>query len=108
MKNKLLIIGVFAGLISVTAALATSAPVAGNNAYIKISLLGQSVFLCVNSGIQCDDTGTLACKIDVLTLFGIVTVSGRESQTCQATLNNTSGASAGLYVPSVGIIFAAQ
>jgi hypothetical protein len=106
MKNKRVLLGLMAFTIAIGTALAIQG--SPRPAYISVRLWGNENFLCVNTGLQCSDFGPVTCKVDVSTIFGAITVTGKRDAGCVTTLNSNSNASVGIYIPIVGIILSAQ
>jgi hypothetical protein len=106
MKVKNFIIGFLAFIIAIGSAFATMSTT--RTGWVKVRLLGSENFICVNTGLLCDDYGPVTCKIEVQTITGTLVVPARRDVGCTMTLNENSNIPIGYFEPLLGFALTAE
>jgi hypothetical protein len=106
MIAKRLVSGVLAFAIAIGSAFGTmSMP---HDAYVKLKFFGSTIDQCVNTGIQCGDFGTTACRIEVQTAVGLLIVNAKRDPACTSVMTDDSYMPMGYYESPFGIVIGAQ
>lgn len=74
------------------------------NAWVKVKFLGTDLFVCLNTGLVCNEPGGQTCRVDVQTVAGPVSVQAKSPAACVSTIGNNSYISVGIYEPVLGLI----
>lgn len=106
MRIKNLILGIAAIVLGVAGAFAS--PSQTQSGWISVRLLGMEIFTCLNTGLQCQVTGPVTCKIDVETMVGTITVTAKNGIGCATTLNSNTNVPIGSFEPLIGQILSAK
>jgi hypothetical protein len=77
-------------------------------AYASVRFLGVPNYVCVDTGLQCSNMGTLTCYVYVSTIYGPMITAARDDMSCLYILKETSNIPVGMYVPSSGTAIGVQ
>jgi hypothetical protein len=76
MKTRNLFVGLFVFAFAISSAVASKF-VTIRDAYIEVQQFSGGPWVCVDSGVDCDDDGALACMVSLTTTSGAKTVRGK-------------------------------
>jgi hypothetical protein len=88
MRNKNILLASAVIVIAISSAFSSQSLVL-RDAYIEVQLFQSGPWLCVDSGVDCEDTGPATCMVAVPTMVGLKVVRGKLVNTnCIVPLNH--------------------